>query len=231
MEHQKPGPFLIFWLRWWLLTSSFSIPIVVPSDDCKNTFKIFINPATQYTCELDFYHTLADGETKTQKGSMPYHRAQRGPVAELQTKQLECRYTNIWCCTLLLLLLLLLLVTSQNSSTTTPFCGQYPVCHSAICDTSDCSGFSCSAEHFRTSLPILSSHTEFLSKVLSYINIWNSLPLILTKAISHNQYFSRKHCSRDCFCKPFALSLSFVQCFHSFYVTNISPCLHFWSPQ
>lgn len=56
-------------------------------------------------------------------------------------------------------------------------------------------------------------HRQFLSKVLSYINIWNSLPLLLTKAISHNQYFSRKHCSRNCFCKPFALSLSSVHWF------------------
>lgn len=102
MELQKPGPFLTSWFQWWLLTNSFSIPTVVPSDDWKKPLKIFINQATQYTCELDFYHSLADGKTKTQKGSMPYQRAQRGLVAELQAKQLEPRYTNIWCCTLLL---------------------------------------------------------------------------------------------------------------------------------
>lgn len=104
MEIQKTGPFLILWFKWWLQTNSFSIPIVVPSDGCKKTFKIFINQATKYTCELDFYHSLADGETKTQKGSMPNQRAQRGAVPELQTKQLEPRH--IWCCILLLLLLL-----------------------------------------------------------------------------------------------------------------------------
>lgn len=54
MELQKPGPFLILWLQWWLLTNSFSIPLVVPSDDYKKFLKIFINQATQYTCEVDF---------------------------------------------------------------------------------------------------------------------------------------------------------------------------------
>lgn len=68
----------------------------------QKTLKILINWATQRTCGLDFYHSLADGETKTQKGWMPYWRAQRRPVAELETKQLEPRYTSIWCCTLLL---------------------------------------------------------------------------------------------------------------------------------
>lgn len=65
----------------------------------------------------------------------------------------------------------------------------------------------------RHRFPILPSHIKWLSKVSLSINSCNLFLLVLTDSISHNQYPSRKYCSRDHFWKPFALSLSSLHWF------------------
>lgn len=165
---------------------------------------------------------------------MPYRRAQRRPVAELETKQLEPRYTNIWCCTLLLCITSKLFLSSlrpqslsnpkffyrSSSSSSKPFCyllsvdNNLPVTQPwVILLTLDSHILLKTCREFFTRclrhiFPILPSQIKCLSKVSSYINSCNPFLFALTNAISHIQYSSRKHCWRDHVHKPFALSLS-----------------------
>lgn len=220
----------------------------------KKSFKTFINQATQYTCEVDFYHSLADGETKTQKGSMPYQRAQRGPVAELQTKQLVSRYTNIWCCILLLLLLLcftsLVFQVSDHNPTVTQNSSNQPFhfsvnntlsvtqtgcCSQNVCDfcvISDCPKFSCSG-HFSvldTLEPtfLFCLHRDSSCLKFHHVPISAIFCLWSWQRQSHIINISPENIAQEIvFVSPLLCLCHLLTGFHPFYITNKSPCLHF----